>query len=165
MSWLFNNQISQIWFILQSQFLYGFQSNHHFWMKWLEATIVFDGFAMVYWSPNHHARWFSMVVHHRSNDVMRLYHRSSLFHHTHMWNISYLSSIVEVVWFIHPKNMEILLTIESHSKYHTYGRCEILPCWFFPWIGLVGFNWFSYLCFLEKLLLQCEALGMESVLV
>ena len=25
-----------------------------------------------------------------------------------------------MVWFIHPKDMEILLTIENHSKYHTY---------------------------------------------
>ena len=64
------DQIWHTWFILPSQFFDGFQSNHHHWMDWLGATIVFDGCRMVLGSPIILSRWFSMVVHHHSNDAM-----------------------------------------------------------------------------------------------
>ena len=47
---------------------------------WFGATIGFNGFSMVLGSRNHWFRWFTMVVHHWSNDGMVTYHRWSLSH-------------------------------------------------------------------------------------
>ena len=64
--------------LLPLQNFNGFQRHHHHWMEWLGATIGFNGFFMVLGSGNHWFRWFSMVVHHWSDDGMVIYHRWSL---------------------------------------------------------------------------------------
>ena len=47
-------------------------------IEWLEATIGNNGFPMVFGSCNHWQRWFSMAVHHWSDDGMVKYHRTGL---------------------------------------------------------------------------------------
>ena len=64
--------------LLPLQSFNGFQRHHHRWMEWFGTTIGFNGFSMVFESANHWFRWFSMVVHHWSNDGMVTYHRWSL---------------------------------------------------------------------------------------
>ena len=64
--------------MLPSHTFNDFLGHHHHWMEWLGATIDIDGFSMVLRSGNHWFQWFTMVVHHRSNNGMVTNHRWSL---------------------------------------------------------------------------------------
>ena len=65
-------------FLLQLHAFNDFLGHHHHWMEWLGETIEINGFLMVLRSGNHWFHWFTMVVHHWSNDGMVAYHRQSL---------------------------------------------------------------------------------------
>ena len=56
--------------LLPLQSVNDFLWHHHHWIEWFRPTIEINGFLMVLGSDNHWQRWFSVVVHHWSNDGM-----------------------------------------------------------------------------------------------